>query len=176
MLPRVVWCGVVSRRVGVAQSKRPAASSPVVLPDYYTALTVARNLSASLSSSTATPVPGPGVGVSGLATSGCHVPIMETGKLGGAHLAVLTDFDDGDAQSPLGSPAELLDGRGCDVEGWLGFPDPSKCACGEGKPHRRSDATVVDWSVRGPAGADRPPSILDARCATGLIVLEDYYK
>ena len=60
------------------------------------------------------------------------------------------------------------------LEAWLGFPDPARCTCGEGRVHRRSDATVVDWSLRAPSPA-APATLAHARCATGHVLLENYF-
>ncbi len=110
-----------------------------------------------------------------------------TGKLGGVHLALVTD-DDG---SGLEMGVET-------VETMLGFPDPSRCQCGRQPPHRRSDATVVDWSLRGGgstgggagsgSAATSPGStaaastasggamtIMDATCGGSPVVVEGYF-
>lgn len=144
-----------------ASPAMPTAPAPVVLPDYCILASVIR--SHTLPSS-----PVPMLKPTSLATSGRHMPCIETGSLGGCHLALFSEL------SPTGESGEGA--MGLDVgliEGVLGYPDPARCGCGVGRPHKRDDATVMDWSWRPVEGSTG--SITEARSPRGPLVLEHYF-
>jgi hypothetical protein len=90
--------------------------------------------------------------------NGADAPILQAGRLGGSFLAPALD----------GEMLELPPTAG---DSFCVAFDPSLCTCGStGRPHRRSDATVLDWPVH------VSPMSSSGLAPPGPVVIDNYWR